>query len=182
MRLDHIAYRVANRDKAAEFLIECFNYRIADDLPDGFEIKFEDDTKANCLVLLPPEKLEGNIPWTHLQPHDHQSINYHIAPEIFVSQGSAGSIVEQWVNDRGGLGGIHHLAYQVDSVADKMKEWQEKGYAEFTTSSPLICPGLVQVFTKPSSLTGIIYEFIEREAHGFCRENVKDLMNSTKDL
>ena len=182
MRLDHIAYRVANRDKAADFLIKCFNYRIADDLPDGFEIEFEDKTKAQCLVLLPPEKLTAETPWSHLQPIDSNSINYHMAPEIFVSQGTPGSIVEKWVNDRGGIGGIHHLAYQVNSVAEKMKEWQEKGYAEFTTDAPLTCPGLVQVFTKPSALTGVIYEFIEREAHGFCKENVKDLMNSTKSL
>jgi hypothetical protein len=70
----------------------------------------------------------------------------------------------------------------VDSVAAKMEEWKAKGYAEFTTAEPLTCPGLTQVFTKPSALTGIIYEFIERSAQGFCRENVKDLMNSTKDL
>ena len=182
MRLDHIAYRVADRDKAAAFFIKCFNYRIAEDLPDGFEITFEDNTKAQCLVLLPPEKLSDATPWNHLHPAGSNDINYHMAPEIFVSQGTEGSIVEKWVNDRGGIGGIHHLAYQVDSVADKMREWQENGFAEFTTPEPLTCPGLVQVFTKPSVLTGIIYEFIEREAHGFCKENVKDLMNSTKHL
>ena len=182
MRLDHIAYRVAERDKAANFLINCFNYRIAEDLPDGFEITFEDNTKAQCLVLLPPEKITEHTPWTHLQPTQDQNINFHMAPEIFVSQGTPGSIVEQWVKDRGGVGGIHHLAYQVESVEAKMREWRQKGYAEFTTPEPLTCPGLVQVFTKPSSLTGIIYEFIEREAHGFCKENVKDLMNSTKDI
>lgn len=182
MRLDHIAYRVANRDKAAQFLINCFNYRIADDLPDGFEITFEDNTKAQCLVLLPPEKTIGELPWTHLHTVGGDQTEYHIAPEVFVSQGTPGSIVEKWVNDRGGVGGIHHLAYQVESVEATMKEWRQKGYAEFTTPDPLTCPGLVQVFTKPSELTGIIYEFIEREAHGFCVENVKDLMNSTKNL
>lgn len=182
MRLDHIAFRVADRDKTAAFLNTCFGYRIAEDLPDGFEIEFEDGTKAQCLVLLPPEKLGENTPWSHLTPMAEGEIRYHLAPEIFVSQGSPGSIVEKWVQHRDGVGGIHHLAYQVDSVAAKMKEWQEKGYAEFTTSEPLTCPGLVQVFSKPSELTGVIYEFIEREKHGFCQENVKDLMNSTKDL
>ena len=182
MRLDHIAYRVADREKTAAFLIECFGYRIAEDLPDGFEIEFEDGTKAQCLVLLPPEKLGEANPWSHLAPDGEGVINYHLAPEIFVSQGTPGSIVEKWVHDRGGIGGIHHPAYQVDSVAEKMKEWQEKGYAEFTTPEPLTCPGLVQVFSQPSELTGVIYEFIEREKHGFCQENVKDLMNSTKDI
>ncbi len=63
-----------------------------------------------------------------------------------------------------------------------MLEWKEKGYAEFTTDEPLKCEGITQIFTKPSQLTGIIYEFIERGIHGFCQENVKDLMNSTKGL
>ena len=63
-----------------------------------------------------------------------------------------------------------------------MEEWREKGYAEFTTDEPLTCPGLTQAFTKPSELTGIIYEFIEREAQGFCQTNVKDLMVSTRGL
>ena len=187
MRLDHIAYRVADKWKTARFFIECFDYRLADDLPDGFEITFEDGTKANCLVLVPPEKFEGDMPWSQLVAFDAgmgdtQLAHYHLAPELFISEGTPGSIVEAWVKKRDGVGGIHHLAYQVDSVAEKMEEWKAKGYAEFTTEAPLTCPGLTQVFTKPSALTGIIYEFIERSAQGFCRENVKDLMNSTKDI
>jgi len=63
-----------------------------------------------------------------------------------------------------------------------MKEWKEKGYAEFLSEEPMTCPGLVQVFTKPSELTGVIYELISREGDGFCEDNVKDLMNSTKEL
>lgn len=180
MRLDHIAYRVADRNKTANFFIQCFGYRLAEDLPEGFEIIFEDSSKAQCLVLLPPEKLNNIAPWTSFDLNYEQE--FHTPPEIFVSNGSPGSIVADWVQKRDGVGGIHHLAYQVDSVQKKMNEWQEKGYAEFTTQNPLSCPGLVQVFTKPSELTGVIYEFIEREAHGFCKENVKDLMKSTKNI
>jgi len=73
------------------------------------------------------------------------------------------------------------MAYQVESVEKTMKEWKEKGYAEFASENPLTCPGLTQVFTKPSQLTGVIYEFIERGEHGFCKDNVRDLMQSTKD-
>ena len=61
-----------------------------------------------------------------------------------------------------------------------MREWENKGFAEFTSKDPLKCPGLVQVFTKPSILTGIIYEFITREDQGFCKDNVKMLMESTR--
>ena len=180
MRLDHIAYRVADRNKTADFFIKCFGYRIAEDLPDGFEINFKDNTTAQCLVLVPKEQVKVPAPWSHLELSTNNS--YHLPPEIFVSNGSLGSIVQEWVSKRDGIGGIHHIAYQVNSVEKKMKEWKEKGYAEFTTEEPLTCPGLTQVFTKPSQLTGVIYEFIEREKEGFCKANVKNLMNSTKDI
>jgi len=109
------------------------------------------------------------------------SVEYHMAPEIFVSSGSPGSIVDQWVQNKGGIGGIHHIAYQVSSVQAIMDKWKDSGFMEFASDKPLTCPGLTQVFTKPLALTGVIYEFIEREAQGFCAENVKNLMNSTKD-
>src|SRR5690606_13107426 len=108
--------------------------------------------------------------------------SYHLAPEIFVSDGTPDSIVGKWVAARGGIGGIHHLAYQVNDVEAVMNDWKEKGYAEFTTENPLTCPGLKQCFTKPSDLTGVIYEFISRGKHGFCKENVKDLMLSTAEF
>lgn len=102
-------------------------------------------------------------------------------PEIFVSDGTPDSIVGKWVAARDNVGGIHHIAYQVESVEKTMEEWKSKGYAEFSSTKPLTCPGLTQVFTKPSQLTGVIYEFIEREEYGFCKENVQALMESTKD-
>lgn len=105
-----------------------------------------------------------------------------MAPEIFVSDGTTGSIVDTWVKTRGDVGGIHHLAYQVDSVQTKMDEWKAKGYAEFASEQPLTCPGLVQVFSKPSALCGVIFEFIERSDYGFCRESVRSLMLSSKDF
>ena len=188
MRLDHIAYRVADRYKTAKFFVECFGYRFAEDLPDGFEIEFEDHSKAKCLVMVPPEKIETQlpIPWASLLVvgDGDEKINqeYHVAPEIFISDGTEGSIVKDWVLARNGVGGIHHLAYQVASVEEVIEEWTAKGFAEFTTDEPLKCDGLTQIFTKPSELTGVIYEFIKRDKQGFCQENVKDLMNSTKGL
>ena len=176
MRLDHIAYRVADRHKTAQFFIDSFGYRLQTE----FEINFDDGSRAKCIALEPPEKPIGEAPWSVMAPYQGADTAYHMAPEIFISDGDAGSIVGQWVAARGGLGGIHHLAYQVDSVEEKMREWQAKGYAEFSTDDVLRCPDLVQVFTKPSQLTGVIYEFIQRGRHGFCADNVKDLMNSTR--
>jgi len=164
-------------------------YKIATE----FEPKFDDGSIVKCLALEPPEK-EFHFespPWTHLLWNDERfgegegkvtgtDVDYHLAPEVFISDGNPESIVGKWVAARDGIGGIHHLAYQVDSVADKMKEWRDKGWAEFTTDEPLTCPDLKQCFTKPSQLTGVIFEFIERGKHGFCAENVAALMNSTK--
>lgn len=178
MRLDHIAYRVADKNKSAQFFIDALGYKIQTE----FEIDFGEGQKAKCLALEPSEKTK-DAPWHILSvPTEHHFFctEYHLAPEIFVSDGTPGSVVWEWVASRSGIGGIHHLAYQVDSVLATMQEWKEKGYAEFTTENPLTCPGLTQIFTKPSSLTGVIYEFIERGAHGFCSENVKALMESTK--
>jgi catechol 2,3-dioxygenase-like lactoylglutathione lyase family enzyme len=184
MRLDHIAYRVADRRATADFFIQALGYRVQQE----FQIDFADGSQAECIALEPPEKTAGNLQWTLdnispgpsiLDPHRSQ---YHLPPEIFVCDGGPGSIVGQWVAARGGVGGIHHLAYQVESVQAKMDQWRAKGFAEFTSDKPLTCPGLTQVFTRPSQLTGVIYELIERGEHGFCRENVKNLMESTKGL
>lgn len=188
MRLDHIAYRAADRKKTAQFFIDAFGYRIQTE----FDIDFPDGSKAKCIALEPPEKPQcENLNWLikqYVGPvfndsdiDDKLFAEYHLPPEIFVSDGTPDSIVAKWVERRDGIGGIHHIAYQVDSVEQKMKEWKEKGYAEFASENPLTCPGLTQVFTKPSQLTGVIYEFIERGAHGFCKDNVRDLMQSTKD-
>ena len=172
MRLDHIAYRVADRHKAVHFFCESFSYSVTEE----FEVNFDDGSSANCFALESPEAftLSRNVKTYGA---------YHLAPEIFVSDGDEDSIVGKWVAERNGIGGIHHMAYVVKSVKETMKEWREKGYAEFTTEEPLTCPGLTQCFTKPSEITGVIYEFIERDmgAKGFCKDNVKDLMESTEE-
>lgn len=191
MRLDHIAYRVNNKEKTAQFFIDAFGYKVQQE----FQIEFDDGSKANCIALEPSEKIDTpmtpvkdswsvicQVPFVGENMSMLLEQEYHLPPEIFVSDGSPGSIVGDWVAARNGIGGVHHMAYQVDSVEETMKEWKEKGYAEFTSVDPLTCPGLTQVFTKPSVLTGVIYEFIERGEQGFCKDNVKQLMESTKDV
>lgn len=181
MRIDHIAFRVADRKETVKFLAEAFGYHVQTE----FTIYFNDEKTdcAQCIALEPPEKIDKNIPWKTLAWFPGTGpIDYHLPPEIFVSDGSSGSIVGDWVKARGGIGGIHHIAYQVDSVETTMKEWQEKGWADFTSEAPFHCEGLTQVFTKPHKLTGVIFEFIERQEFGFCKENVAKLMTSTKAL
>ena len=181
MRLDHIAYRVKNRYKTAKFFEDALGYTIGTE----FQIEFDDGSKADCLALVPPEKRpDSTRDWTlntclSFNEYDEGDITYHAPAEIFVSDGKIGSIVGDWVAARGGVGGVHHVAYQCYSVEDTMKKWKEEGYAEFLSDEPLTCPGLKQVFTKPSELTGVIYELISREGDGFCEDNVKNLMLST---
>ena len=190
MRLDHIAYRVKDRYRTAKFIEDTLEYTISTE----FQIEFDDGSKADCLALIPPEKRPKEThEWVNNTDLCHenykegitdglgveQDITYHAPPEIFVSDGSPGSIVGDWVAARSDVGGVHHVAYQVDNVEAKMKEWKDAGYAEFLSDKPMTCPGLVQVFTKPSELTGVIYELISREDKGFCEDNVKDLMLST---
>jgi 4-hydroxyphenylpyruvate dioxygenase-like putative hemolysin len=179
MRLDHIAFRVAQgkRDEAAKFFKDAFGYTLQAE----FEIYFNEEKtdKALCLALEPPEKLTNKMPWTTAVPialGDYA--DYHLAPEIFISEGTEGSIVGNWVKSRAGVGGIHHLAYMVDDVEAKMKEWTEKGWGDFTSAKPMTCPGLTQVFSK-QNMTGVIFEFIKRDGAGFCKDNVRDLMRST---
>ena len=182
MRLDHIAYRVKDRYKTAKFFDGSLGYTIGTE----FQIEFDDNSKADCLALVPPEiRHPKTSQWTYKVlmgvQYTTEAVHpeYHAPAEIFVSDGPRGSIVGDWVTARGGVGGIHHIAYQCDSVESTMKEWKEAGYAEFLSDEPMTCPGLVQVFTKPSELTGVIYELISREGDGFCEDNVKNLMLST---
>ena len=191
MRLDHIAYRVANRYKSAEFFTEAFGYKLGTE----FQIEFDDGSKADCLVLVPPEVrhvdtkdwIYKRILPTHYtgfsDPLYQIDCEFHASPEIFISDGGEGSIVGDWVAERGNIGGIHHIAYQVEDVKSVMEEWKRKGYAEFYSEEPMTCkdPNLTQVFTKPSELTGVIYELINREGQVFCKDNVKALMKSTKE-
>ena len=186
MRLDHIAYRSKDRSKTAGFFRDCFGYTIGAE----FDLKFDDGSTTDCIALAPPEIRHPEIRyWNQLIEMGWQTeslkVELHAPPEIFISDGPEGSIVGDWVEERGGIGGVHHMAYQVDDVAAVMKEWEGKGYLEFYSEEPLVCEEthLTQVFSKPSELTGVIYELIKRgsDNKGFCELNVKALMESTKD-
>ena len=158
MKLDHIAYRVQDRHHAAVFLQKILNYKIETE----FEIKFDNGSTADCLVLQP--ELKDN-------------------PEIFISDGTEYSVVGEWVKERNS-GGVHHLAYQVNNIQEIVNEWKKNG-VEFLTDNVIDCPedNMKQIFSKPvKELGNVIIELIEREDKGFCQNSVKDLMNSTKGI
>jgi len=159
MRLDHIAFRVTSKTKALETLSTLLGY--GDEQP--FEIVFDDGSKVECFAL----SRRGD----------------RLAPEMFVSEGEEDSIVGQWVEERGGLGGVHHFAYTTDNLTETHREWKERG-VEFTTEEIIECPddNLRQVFTRPfPELGNLIIELIERGDKGFCGDSVKLLMESTQE-
>jgi len=187
-----LAYRVADRNKTAEFFQEAFGYKVGDE----FDLVFDDGSTTRCIALVPPEKVTDGVnyqnkpvtpPWTYsplLYHHQSRCLQeYHMPPEIFVSDGDPDSIVGKWVAERGGIGGVHHLAYQVNQIETVIQRFRELGI-EFLSDEPMFCPDdkLIQIFTKPIDyMGGVVVELIERGDKGFCKSNVKDLMNSTKD-
>ena len=166
MKLDHIALRVADRHKAVNFFQSMLNYEVGAE----FDIDFDDGSKAECYALIPP-----------LLP----IVLVREGPEIFISDGTPGSIVGDWVEARGGVGGVHHIAYKVKDIDSIVNNWRSKGTVEFLTDDIIDCPDddLRQIFTKTLDYMGlIIIELIERGSKGFCQNSVRDLMNSTKGL
>ena len=196
MRLDHIAYRVKDREKTTKFFQDCFGYEYAG----TYDLEFADGSTTEFNMLAPPEVRHTDVNnWTyHALMYSpsildervqdaHSSVNaeFHAPPEIAVSDGPIGSIVGDWVAEtNGGRGGVHHIAYEVDDVAGTMKCWKCKYDTEFYSDEPIVCEedDLVQVFSKPSELTGVIYELIKRGStnKGFCIKSVKALMESTR--
>lgn len=193
MRVDHIAYRVADRAATVDFLRQTLGYIEAEE----FTIDFSDGTCANCTALVPPESIDYKLGNYDEMPYELPiglisapfgqipMLTYHQAPEIFVSQGEPGSIPYRWVhNERAGVGGVHHLAYQVDDVAGKMRQWTRLGLATFTTDEPIQNDdGLVQCFSHPiPALGNLVIEFIKRGkgSKGFNVDSVRELMESTE--
>ena len=186
-RIDHLAFRTLDRQKCVKFFQEALGYRFADEFP--IVLDEEKNDIATCTILEPSNRIRGDLPWTKMFPLYPNAIEimqqeYVLAPELFISEGSPGSLVHDWASKRNG-GGLHHIALQVSensSVKEEMKKWLDNGWVEdFTTSEPIVCAELVQVFTRPSSITGIIFELIERKEAGFCRSSVRELMLSTKN-
>ena len=178
MRLDHIAFRVNSKDGAKNLLSKLLGYTIKQ----PFEIFFEDGSKVECFALKPPEDISKKLKHKLFPVVGYATAHYHMAPEIFVSEGGTNSIAKNWVEEHNGMGGIHHLAYESDDIEWDIKRWKKHGI-EFSTDDIIECPDddLRQIFTKPlPALGNIILELIQRGDKGFCGDSVKRIMESTK--
>ena len=90
MRLDHIAYRVKDRYKTAKFFDDSLGYTIGTE----FQIEFDDNSKADCIALVPPENRVPDTNLWKLQTHlsfneieTESEVEYHAPAEIFISDG-----------------------------------------------------------------------------------------------
>lgn len=177
MRLDHYAIRCIDRLSSARFYELAFGYKVQE----HFELDLDDGTKAKCVAMTPPEI--GTVPAISISMEPLSYGLYHRPPDVFISDGTPGSVVDKWVTKYGnGIGGIHHVAYAVEDVVWAMKLWTKEGWAEFTTDKPIEGGNLIQCFTKPHKHTGVVYELIKRLGDkGFNKNNVKALMQSTVD-
>ena len=108
MKLDHIAYRVKDRHEASRFFQSMFGYEVGTE----FDVEFDDGSKAECYALVPPI----------VSP-----VMVREGPEIFISDGTSGSIVGNWGESRGGAGGIHHIAYRTRKIDTLVEEWKNIG-------------------------------------------------------
>ena len=61
MRLNHIAYWVKDRNKAAKFFCDTMFYKIDPDNPYGFDIKLKDNNSVKCFVLVPYERISNDL-------------------------------------------------------------------------------------------------------------------------
>ena len=153
--IDHIAFRVEDVDAAVKFYTEIMGCEVAD----WFFVDFDDGTKARCCALN-----AGPI-------------------QIFLSEGEGeGGVVKEWVKKHGNA--IHHIAYSVDDLPAAVEDARRKG-VEFLSEKQIENDDLIQIFSKPVPETGVIHELIQRkhpDAKGFATENVKKLMDSTRNL
>lgn len=154
--VDHIAFRVADLEKAIKFYTDMMDFEVTD----RFFIDFDDNTQARCAAL---------------KAKDGQGIS------IFLSEGVGdGGVVKEWVKQHGNA--LHHIAYAVDDIKKEVAEMKAKKI-QFTTEDVLDSEELTQIFTKPAPETGIIHEIIQRKgSKSFSVANVKRLMASTKDV
>ena len=155
LKIDHIGYVVENIKETKEYFKKIYKFK----------------SLTNFIY----EKAHGvNITFIDLGNNSTPALE-------LIEPTSKKSKVYNFLHQKGG--GMHHLAYEVEDVEKTMTDWKEKGYVEFLSEEPLTCqePKLTQVFSKPSELTGVIYELIKREDNkGFCEKNVEQLMESTR--
>lgn len=166
MRLDHIAYRVLEKNSARKFFEDQLGYYLLNE--------FEPMPGVSCFALGPAAQKRY---MNNRTLHPPFSLGFHDLPcEIFISEGEPGTVVREWVENTGG--GVHHMAYNVEDVQETIDAWVG---VDFLTPKAIEDKGITQAFTKPiTEIGGVIIELISRKPGvNFSSKNVKKLMQST---
>lgn len=78
--------------------------------------------------------------------------------ELIAPRGNAG--LEKFIEQRGGRGGLHHIAFRVESVNEALTELDEKGVPLIDKTSRLGARGHQVGFIHPRAFGGVLVELV----------------------
>ncbi|HOH95651.1 MAG: methylmalonyl-CoA epimerase [Paludibacteraceae bacterium] len=73
------------------------------------------------------------------------------------------STIAKFIEKNGGRGGVHHIAYSVKDIEDKLKQVEENGVQLIDKTPRGGAEGLSIAFLHPKSTAGILTEFCENK-------------------
>jgi methylmalonyl-CoA/ethylmalonyl-CoA epimerase len=68
--------------------------------------------------------------------------------------------VAKFLADKNGVGGMHHLCFEVDDIEEMMAQLKEKG-VRLLADAPKELPGRKMVFVHPKSTGGVLVELYQ---------------------
>ena len=73
------------------------------------------------------------------------------------------STVAKFIEKNGGRGGIHHIAYKVANIEEKLAEVEAKGVQLIDKAPRAGADGMTIAFLHPKSTAGVLTEFCEKK-------------------
>lgn len=73
------------------------------------------------------------------------------------------STVAKFIEKNGGRGGIHHIAYKVTNIEEKLAEVEAKGVQLIDKTPRAGADGMTIAFLHPKSTAGVLTEFCEKK-------------------
>ncbi len=76
---------------------------------------------------------------------------------------SPDSTIAKFIEKNGGRGGMHHIAYKVSNIEEKLAEVEAKGAALIDKTPRPGADGMTIAFLHPKSTAGVLTEFCEKK-------------------
>ncbi|MCQ2336728.1 MAG: methylmalonyl-CoA epimerase [Paludibacteraceae bacterium] len=73
------------------------------------------------------------------------------------------STIAKFIEKNGGRGGMHHIAYKVSNIEEKLAEVEAKGAALIDKTPRPGADGMTIAFLHPKSTAGVLTEFCEKK-------------------